>query len=60
MLIAKSICFFEAEWFTFGPESDRVEATDIDSDLMLEILEIQVTMTDVKLQGQIEKHQIIK
>ena len=49
----------EAEWFTFGPESGRVQATDIDSDLRLEIMEIQITVMDVKLQGQMKKHQIV-
>ena len=47
MLRAKSTSFLEAEWFTFGPESGRVQATDIDSDMRLEIMEIQVTVMDV-------------
>ena len=49
----------EAEWFTFGPESGRVEATDVDSDLRLKMMEIQITAIDAKLQGQMEKHQIV-
>ena len=50
----------EAEWFTFGPEFGRVEATDIEWDLRLDMMTIQVTVIDSKLQGQIEKHQIIQ
>ena len=50
----------EAELFTFGPEFVQVEATDIDSDLRHEMMEIQITVMDVKLQGQMEKHQIIQ
>ena len=49
MLIAKSIIFLETEWITFGPESGRVETTDINSDLSLEMMEIQITVMDVKL-----------
>ena len=48
----------EAEWFTFILESGQIEAKDIDSDLRLEMMEIQVTVMDVKLQSQMEKHQI--
>ena len=42
-------------WVTFGQESGWVEATDIDSDLRLEMMEIQITVMDIKLQGQMEK-----
>ena len=49
----------KAEWIAFGPESGRVEATDLKLDLKSEMMAIQVTVTDAKLQGQMEKHQII-
>ena len=59
MLRAKSKSFLEAEWFTFGPESGRVEATVSELALKFETMAILLTVTDAKFQGQMEKHQIV-
>ena len=59
MLELKSISILKAEWIAFGPESGRVEATDLKLDLKSEMTAIQVTVTDAELKGQMEKHQII-
>ena len=48
----------EAEKFTFGPESGRVEATVSELELIFVITEIQKIKMDAKLQGQMKKHQI--
>ena len=57
MLRSKSINFLEAEWFTFGSESGRVEMIVSKLALKFEMMKMQVTVTDAKLHGQMEKHQ---
>ena len=52
----KCINFLEAEWITSGPESGRGYGLKAGSES--EMMEIQVIVTDAKLQGQIEKLQI--
>ena len=59
-LETKSIYFWEEEWFTFGPESGRVDEMQWELALKFKTTVTQQTMTEAKLQGQMEKHQIRK
>ena len=58
MRIAKKHKLFGSRVVTFGPESCRVQATDKDLDLRLEMTATRRQMIDVQLQSQMEKHQI--